>query len=152
LKKPVVATLALTLLLIVTVSPALRAQATNSEQVVFSGTGMGTFGGKDTAFGFWIWCEADSTNPYKGQCNGAMYFYALGITRHVVDGLITEPVEGQYIISVISTRDSTVSCTLENRPPSIPPVRGPHNTVAVECGTPVGNGATDTAVINVTGP
>ena len=55
-----------------------------SQQVVFSDTGMGTFtlgSMTKTSFGFWIWCEGASTNPYAGACNGAMYFYAFGITR-----------------------------------------------------------------------
>src|SRR5207245_303614 len=55
-----------------------RPAARNSEQVIFSGVAStgSTFG---SPVGFWIWCEADSTNPYAGECNGAMYFYALGI-------------------------------------------------------------------------
>ncbi len=45
--------------------------ANNSEQVVFSTSGgSGTFGGKSTGFGFWIWCEGQSSNPYQGECNG----------------------------------------------------------------------------------
>src|SRR5215470_1469231 len=54
--------------------------ANNSEQIVFSGTGSFS---TVTPFGFWIWCEGDSGNPYQGECNGAMYFYGLGITKHV---------------------------------------------------------------------
>jgi hypothetical protein len=101
-------------------APTARA-ANNSEQIVFSGGG--SFPGV-TPFGFWIWCEGDSANPYQGECNGAMYFYALGITKHVA-GMVTEIAEGIYQMSVVSTVDDSVACTLVN---SAPPVNGPHNS------------------------
>lgn len=151
MKKLVVATLALTLLLTLTVSLASPAFAASSEQVVFSGTGFGSFQNTPTPFGFWIWCEATPTNPYQGQCSGAMYFYALGNIKHVVDGNITELAEGQYSITVLSTLDNTVNCTLVNGPP-VPPVSGPHNTVTATCTAPAGMGTSDNAVIAVTGP
>ncbi|SRR6266487_2910651 len=143
------AAMVMALLLTVTISLASPAFAASSEQVVFSGTGSGTFGGTGTQFGFWIWCEATSTNPYQGECNGSMYFYALHITKHVVDGSITELAEGQYQIVVHSTLDNTVSCTLLNTPP---PVNGPHNTVTASCTAPQGTGTSTTAVVTVTGP
>src|SRR5437660_12930021 len=97
-------------------APAGGAQAANnSEQVVFSKTGaVGNFAGTNTPFGFWIWCEASSANPYQGQCNGSMYFSALGIPKHVVDGSITELADGQYQIHVLSSKDSSIDCTLTN--------------------------------------
>lgn len=123
--------------------------ANNSEQVIFSGAG--SFPGV-TPFGFWIWCEADSENPYQGECNGAMYFYALGIVRHVA-GMITEPEEHVYQMDVVSTRDDSVACTLVNTPPI---VHGPHNTVTVTCTAPSQvqgvQGTSTNAVVNVTGP
>ncbi len=138
-----VATVALT-------ASAGGAQAASSEQVVFSKTGAGgTFGGTDTPFGFWIWCEASSSNPYQGQCNGSMYFYALGIPEHVVDGSITELADGQYQINVLSSKDSSIDCTLTN---TSEPQSGPNNTVTVSCATPYGSGIATGAVVNVTGP
>jgi len=128
--------------------------ANNSEQVVFSTSGgSGTFGGKSTGFGFWIWCESqDSGNPYHGECNGAMYFYALGITKHVA-GMVNEIAEGVYQMSVVSTVDDSVACTLTNSPPV---VHGPHNTVTATCTAPSAvdsiTGASTNAVIAVTGP
>jgi hypothetical protein len=120
------------------------AAANNSEQVIFSGTGSGSAG----PVGFWVWCEADSNNPYAGECNGAMYFYALGITKHV-DGEISEPVEHNYVMDVVS-RDGSVACTLAN---GLPISHGPHNTVSVSCTAPAGfTGTSTTAVVNVTGP
>ncbi len=123
--------------------------ANNSEQVVFSGGGA--FPGV-TPFGFWIWCEAQSSNPYQGQCNGAMYFYALGITKHVA-GMVTEVAPDMYEINVVSTADGSVACSLTNTPPV---TKGPKNTVEVTCTAPSAvqnmTGTSTTAVVNVTGP
>lgn len=149
MKKFIVATLALMLLLAVTVLPASTAFASSSEQVVFSGTGFGTFKNTPTPFGFWIWCEGQSSNPYKGQCSGAMYFYALGIVKHVVDGNITGLGNNQFSITVVSTLDNSVDCTLVNAPPLL---SGPDNTVTANCNAPAGTGTSDNAVVTVTGP
>jgi hypothetical protein len=122
----------------------------NSEQVVFSGNASvdSTFAG-GSSVGFWIWCEAKSTNPYAGECNGAMSFRGERLTRHVEDANIIELAEGIYLISVTSTRDSSIACTLIN---AGPPVSGPRNTVHVECQTPAGGATSTNAVVNVTGP
>ena len=119
--------------------------ANNSEQVVFSGTGFGSFG----PVGFWIWCEADSNNPYQGECNGSMYFYALGLTKHVEDVVpISEPEEHMYVMDVASS-DGSIACTLTNEPPI---VHGPHNTVDISCTSPSGTGQSTNAVVHATGP
>jgi hypothetical protein len=124
--------------------------AQNSEQVVFSGTAAGVFNDTSTPVGFWIWCEADSANSYVGECNGAMHFNGLGLTKHVidVDGGIIELAEGQYQITVGST-DGSVACTLTN---TLPVTQGPTNTVTVTCTSPAGTGSSTTAVVRVTGP
>jgi hypothetical protein len=121
-----------------------------SEQVVFSGvaTSGSSFPG-GSPVGFWIWCEAESTNPYAGECNGSMYFYALGVTRHV-EGEIEETGEDLYQMTVSSTRDSAIiDCLLSN---TDEPVHGPRNTVQVSCSTPFGSAISNNAVVNVTGP
>ena len=120
----------------------------NSEQLVFSGTSTESNVGP---VGFWIWCEVESENPYADECNGAMYFYALGITAHVEDQEdgILETSEGVYQIKVQSTKDSSVACTLQN---ATAPVHGPHNTVTVDCSSPAAHAVSTTAVVNVTGP
>jgi len=121
----------------------------SSEQVVFSGvaTTNSTFPNGSPA-GFWIWCEAESENPYDGECNGSMYFYALGITKHV-EGEVTEPSEGIYRMDVSSTLDGSVHCILMNAGEA---VHGPNNTVTVTCTTPSGSATATSAVVNVTGP
>jgi hypothetical protein len=119
------------------------ASAAHSEQVVFSGTGGTDIG----PFGNWIWCEADSTNPYHGNCSGSVYFYAQHITKHVV-GEITESAPGLYTMSVWSS-DHSVVCDLNNPNPA---VRGPHNTVNVSCSAPAASGSSTNEVVNVTGP
>jgi hypothetical protein len=120
-----------------------------SEQVVFSGvaTTSSTFPNSSPA-GFWIWCEAESENPYEGECNGSMYFYALGITKHV-EGEVTEPSEGIYRMDVSSTHDDTIHCILMKQAEA---VHGPNNTVTVTCTTPSGSATSTSAVVNVTGP
>jgi hypothetical protein len=132
---------------------SIAAAAHNSEQVVFSGTGLGTFGGTATPFGFWIWCEVESGNKYVGECHGAMYFYALGITRAVEDagpGAIQEPSDGIYSISVVDKKGqgAVIACTLINSSHD----HGPTNLITVTCGAPAGGGSAPNSVVNVTGP
>jgi hypothetical protein len=128
----------------------VRAQEA-SEQVVFSGVGSGTFDGTATPVGFWIWCEAESENPYEGECAGSMYFYKLGITEHVFDFSeeegVVENADGTYTLHVIS-QDGSIDCTLHN----LTADHGPKNTVDVSCSAPSGSGSSTKAVVNVTGP
>ena len=129
-------------------TPRTGAQSSHhSEQVVFSGGGFS--GDLQSPFGFWVWCEADSTNPYHGICNGAMYVYARGLTKHVT-GTIAEPQDHIYKMTVASD-DSSIQATLTNVG-SIN--QGPHNTVMVHFAAPLpgGVGTTTNAVVNVTGP
>jgi hypothetical protein len=126
--------------------------ASASKQIVFSGGGVYSYtvaNPADNHFGFWIWCEGESANPYHGICNGAMYFYGLAITKHVAGG-VSELSEGVYQMTVASTVDDSIqSCTLTN---TGTPSSGPHNVVNVSCSVPAGSGASTTAVVNVTGP
>jgi hypothetical protein len=118
----------------------------HSEQIVFSGTGFGDFG----PFGFWIWCQdEDSSTPYAGECAGAMYFYALHLTKGV-EGDVEETSEGIYTMTVHSRKGDSISCTLVNDSEEL--TAGPTNSVTVMCTAPTGNGTSDNAVINVTGP
>lgn len=126
-----------------------------SEQIVFSGTGSGTFNDRETPFGFWIWCQDE--NPadvdYAGECAGAMYFYGLGITK-AVEGEVEEGAnEGEYIMTVMSRKGTSVSCVLRNELNTEGEIsHGPHNIVHVDCTTPTGGGTSENAVVNVTGP
>jgi hypothetical protein len=138
------------------------AQAQNTEQVIFSGTGTGTFslnGGEPHAspVGFWIWCQVPSTNPYSPDCNGAMYFYYFGITRPV-GGTVGTPVNGVVTMTVASRFATIFACTLTN---GAAPTSGPTNTVTVNCGsaaTPTlggllnGTGTSTNSVVQITGP
>jgi hypothetical protein len=126
-----------------------RATARNSEQLGFSGVATE---GTGAPVGFWIWCEVDSRNGYNEECNGSMYFYALGITKHVIDveDGITEGANETYTIRVHSTLDDSIACTLAN---AAEPEHGPHNTVTIDCTSPAGvHAVSNTAVVNVTGP
>lgn len=122
------------------------AQPSNSEQVVFSTSGASS--ASLGQFAFWIWCEADSNNPYQGECNGSMRFSSLGASKHVMDGSISEGPEGIYSINVLST-DGSINCTLTNTAPA---VQGPNNTIMVSCSSPSGSATVTGAVVNVTGP
>jgi hypothetical protein len=134
--------------------PTVRASSA-SEQVIFSdsGTGFGNFvnpatkATSPTPFGFWIWCEGDSANPYQGECSGAIYFYAFGITKGV-KGTVSETSSNTYMMSVASS-DGVVSCALTNVPPI---TRSLTNKVNMTCSSPAGSGADSKAVVNVTGP
>ncbi len=124
----------------------------HAEQIVFSGTGFGTFNGTPGPFGFWIWCEdEDASNPYAEECNGAIYFYALGITKGV-EGDVEEISEGVYQMTVMSRKGSSVSCTLTNVLEDDEPSSGPTNTVMVNCTAPNGSGQSTNSVVVVTGP
>jgi hypothetical protein len=119
----------------------------HSEQVIFSGVGSCTQFGN---VGFWIWCESDSNNPYQGECNGAMYVYSQGITKHVDGDIEEDESTGAYTMTVQS-RDGILSANLTNVPP---PKKGPKNTVEFTVSIPAGScsGSSTNAVVNVTGP
>jgi hypothetical protein len=125
----------------------------HSEQIIFSGTGFGTFDGTPSPFGFWIWCQdADSSTPYAGECNGAMYIYALGLTRGV-EGEVSELSDGIYQMTVSSRRNASLSCQLTNELNTDGELnQGPSNVVDVVCTTPSGEGQSTNAVVSVTGP
>jgi hypothetical protein len=112
--------------------------ADGKEQIVFSGEAEGTFG----EVGFWIWCAVDEQGAYD-DCSGAMHFDDLGLARHV-EGDVTEPEEGRYVMDVASTRDDAVACTLTNTPPI---TSGATNRVDVSCSSPSGSASTSDAVI-----
>ena len=127
-------------------SGVVPAQAAhNSEQVVFSVKPQFVGGTLDQPLGFWVWCEADSTNPYHGFCNGSMYFYEFGPSEHVT-GTISEPTEGTYQMALNS---SDIACWLTNQSHT----SGPTNDITVTCTSPAsGTGTAHNAVVNVTGP
>src|SRR6059036_1135741 len=60
------------------------AGAAQKEQVIFSGEAEGSVG----EVGFWIWCAVDESGNYD-DCNGAMAFDDLKLTRHV-EGEVSE--------------------------------------------------------------
>jgi hypothetical protein len=115
--------------------------AKGHEQVVFSGEGEGSLGEAE----FWIWCAVDPSGAYD-DCNGAMRFDDLHLTKHV-EGEVSEPEEGVYLMEVAS-RDGSVSCSLENVPPI---THGHTNEVDILCSSPSGDAVSTDAVVVVTG-
>jgi hypothetical protein len=146
-----------TIIVAITASGAKSAAAPgSSEQVVFSGVGFAEAGDCSTPVGFWIWCEADSENPYAGRCSGAMYLYFRGITKGV-NGTISEGPDHIYTMTVHSNDGVISSATLTNGSATI--TRGPTNwvdfSVTAPCGgspTTVSGSTGPTAVVRVTGP
>ncbi|HJP65271.1 MAG TPA: hypothetical protein VKA30_03080 [Actinomycetota bacterium] len=119
------------------------AHAERSEQVVFSGEGEGSLGEVE----FWIWCQAESDNPYEEDCNGAMRFDDLSKKGQHVTGDSSEGAEGQYTMDVASA-DGSIACTLTNEPPI---VHGPHNTIDIVCSSPSGTATSTDAVVTNNG-
>jgi hypothetical protein len=130
------------------------ALASAKQQIVFSGTGFGTFtpsGGTATPspFGFWIWCEdEDAANPYASFCGGSIYVYALGLTKGVF-GVTSDTglPSGSHRIHAWS-RDGLINCDLVNSPPV---TSGPTNTVTMTCSAPAGSGVSTNSVVVITG-
>jgi hypothetical protein len=124
--------------------------ANNAEQVVFSGVGVPPVSSEP--FGFWVWCQvepASTHSHYDTDCEGALYFYARGITTHV-SGEVSEPEEGIYLMELEATR-TNVQCELSN----VTLLSGPNNTVIGECtinGEEVSGLRSNDAVVKVTGP
>jgi hypothetical protein len=124
--------------------------ASNAEQVVFSGVGVPPVSSEP--FGFWVWCQvepASTHSHYDTDCQGALYFYARGITTHVI-GEVSEPEEGIYLMELQAPR-ANVQCDLSNTTL----VSGPHNTVIGECtinGEEVSGLRSNDAVVKATGP
>ena len=114
------------------------ASAAKHEQVVFSGEAEGSLG----EVGFWIWCAVDPAGSYD-DCNGALQFDDLHLTRHV-EGEVAEIGEDVYQMDVESTRDDSVSCTLTNSPPI---THGHTNRIDITCSTPSGTVTSADAVI-----
>jgi hypothetical protein len=130
--------LALAVALLIVAAPAASAQG--REQIIFSGEAEGSIG----EVGFWVWCALDEAGAYD-DCNGAMRFDDIGQTKHV-DGEVSEPDEGEYVMEV-SSSDGSVDCTLTNTPPV---TQGQTNTVDVDCTAPSGSASTSSAVVIAT--
>lgn len=131
--------------------PSTAVAASNAEQVVFSGVGVPPTSSEP--FGFWVWCQVEPASEhsrYDTDCNGALYFYARGITVHVT-GEVSEPEEGVYVMDLEAPR-ADLLCELSNE---LPISHGPNNTVLGECsiaGNAVTGLASESAVVVVTGP
>jgi hypothetical protein len=148
---------ALTLLTIST-QTVVKADNKHAEHIIFSG--VGTFSGGSvpgSPFGFWIWCISESSGNgiYSKDlaCSGAMYIYALGITKGVFgfgsNGGVVENADGTYTMNVHSA-DLVIQARLTN---VLPVKSGPSNTVNVTFTAPagVGSGTSTNAVVLVTG-
>ena len=126
-------------LAVLAIGPAAVAQG--HEQVIFSGEAEGSVG----EVGFWIWCAVDQSGNYD-DCNGAMAFDDLHLTKHV-EGEVEELGDDVYQMDVAST-DGSVACTLTNVPPI---THGHTNTVDISCTSPSATATSTDAVVVSTG-
>ena len=141
---------ALTLLMTST-QAVVKADNNHSEQIIFSGVGTFTSGSlMPPLFGFWVWCQNESSgngiyNRDKA-CQGAMYVYAMGLTKGVLgfgaNGGVVEDPSGTYTLDVHSA-DMMIRAKLKN---AAAPVKGPKNTVNVEFTAPGGDGTSTNAL------
>ncbi len=131
--------------LIISLAPA--ASASSSVQIVLSAQiPSSTTTGNLGPTGFWIWCEGASTNPYKGQCSGSMYFYDLGLVKAVFDS--APPVVTSNLVTVsVASSDAKIMCTLSA---SLPATSGSTNTISETCTAPARSGTINHAVVQVT--
>ena len=126
--------------------PRVEALPSPSQPVVFTGMGTFTYPSVTPAnrpFGFWLWCEGESSNPYEGQCKGSMYFYGMRSAKAVA-GMVVEIAPNTYQITVASLLDTSIDCTLTNVPPITP---GFTNTVTVSCTAPAGTGVSTMTLV-----
>jgi hypothetical protein len=139
--------LAAVLLLITT---AAYSQTSLNQQLIFqdrAGTGSGTFDGKTTPFGFWIWCQPVSSNAYGNDCAGAVYFYHLGITVGVDGHVASFTQSGSALAFTVTVSSVPNASKISNCIFTFlgTPSQGASNTVTLSCNTPSGGG-TDSKV------
>ena len=143
-------------LLVTAASVAVKADNRHSEQIIFSGVGFGNIGGVNTPFGFWLWCQNESSgNGLYGRdlaCAGAVYIYELGLTKGVLgfgdNGGVVENPDDTYTMHVHSA-DFVIDARFTNASPD--PEHGPSNTVTAVFTAPPGGGTSTNAVVHVTG-
>ncbi len=123
--------------------------ASPNQQLVFqdrAGAGFGTFAGRNTPFGFWIWCQSKSNNAYGTDCAGSVYFYELRIVAGV-DGEVTSFSQSGNTVSFTVTVNSIPNTSISNCVFSFSGnvTQGASNSVSLSCGSPSGSG-TDSKV------
>lgn len=130
-------------------APVAGSQAGGATQLVISGqTPPGTTTGNLDGFGIWVWCEdPDAGNPYAGACSGSIYFYNIGLTRHVFGGVLALNESTNFSVHLTSSRDESVDCIVSG---SLPATKGPSNTISVSCSSPSRSGTLSNVVVRVT--
>jgi hypothetical protein len=153
--KPTPITAAFLLLLVCAFTSVLAFAKTPpapANQVVFEGAGSGTFNSQVMPFGFSVRC-------YGTSCVGALVMGSPSAVSYVT-GTVTQLQQDTYMMSLSSTPIAngtlpptngapTISCSLANTPPI---TQGETNTVNMTCSSPVGNGISTDAVVEVLAP
>jgi hypothetical protein len=135
----------------VTLAFAPTAGSQGVTQLVISGqTPPGVTTGNLDGFGIWVWCQDPAAgNPYAGECAGSIYFYNLGLVRHVDDEEDTLVLTSTSFSVELVSEDGSVDCTVSG---SLPSAKGPSagNTISVSCSSPDRSGTLSNLVLNVT--
>jgi hypothetical protein len=142
-----------TVLLLITTA----AQAQLNQQLIFqdrAGTGSGSFDGKTTPFGFWIWCQPVSNNAYGNSCAGAVYFYHLGITAGVGGHVASFQQSGDTLAFTVTVSSAPNASKISNCIFSFSgtPSEGASNTVTLTCDKPAGTGTDSKVSIQLAPP
>jgi hypothetical protein len=130
-------------------APGASPQGAGATQLVVSGQlPSGVTTGTLGPFGIWVWCEdPNASNPYAGECAGAMYFYDLGLTKSVGDVEGTLSLTSTSFSVELVSRDGSIDCTVSGATAD----RGPSNTITVDCSAPAGrSGTLSNVVVRIT--
>jgi hypothetical protein len=129
-------------LLVCAFTSVLAYAKTPANQVVFEGTGSGTFNSQAMQFGFSVRC-------YGANCVGALVLGGPSTVSYVT-GTVTQLQQDSYMVSLstMPTASGTthVSCSLANAPPI---TQGQTNTVTMTCSSPAGSGSSTDAMVEV---
>ena len=109
-------------------------------QVMFEGSGSGTFNAQTMQFGF-------SARCYGANCVGALVLGGQNAAYYVT-GTVSQVQQDTYMMSLstpqITSKAQHVSCSLVNTPPV---TTGDTNTVTMTCSSPAGSGVSHQALV-----
>ena len=116
-----------------------------TSQLIFEGSGSGTFNAQAMQFGF-------SARCYGANCVGALVLGGQNAAYNVT-GTVSQVQQDTYMMSLstsqITPNTPHVSCSLVNSPPMTP---GETNTVTMTCSSPAGSGVSRQAMVEVVSP
>ncbi len=113
-----------------------------TSQLVFEGSGSGTFNAQVMQFGF-------SARCYGANCVGALVLGGQN-AAYPVTGTVSQVQQDTYMMAMstsqITSNAPHISCSLVNSPPL---TQGDTNTVTMTCSSPAGSGVSHQALVEV---